>query len=70
VRAPMPGRIASVGVAVGAPVVRGQTLATLEAMKMEHALVASFDGKVAEVRCAVGDQVTEGALLVRLEPVG
>ncbi|HLY79553.1 MAG TPA: acetyl-CoA carboxylase biotin carboxyl carrier protein subunit, partial [Caulobacteraceae bacterium] len=39
-----------------------------EAMKMEHALVAPFDGKVAEVRCAVGDQVTEGALLARLEP--
>ncbi len=49
---------------------RGQTLATLEAMKMEHALTAPFDGKVAEVRCAVGDQVTEGALLVRLEPAG
>jgi len=70
VRAPMPGRIASVGVAVGAEVARGQTLATLEAMKMEHALTAPFDGKVVEVRCAVGDQVTEGALLVRLEPVG
>jgi acetyl/propionyl-CoA carboxylase alpha subunit len=66
--APMPGRIASVSVAAGAAVSRGQTLATLEAMKMEHALVAPFDGKVAEVRASVGDQVTEGALLVRLEP--
>jgi biotin carboxyl carrier protein len=37
-------------------------------MKMEHALVAPFDGKVAEVRASVGDQVTEGALLVRLKP--
>ena len=43
-------------------------LVTLEAMKMEHALTAPFDGAVAEVRCAVGDQVTEGALLVRLAP--
>jgi 3-methylcrotonyl-CoA carboxylase alpha subunit len=68
--APMPGRIASVGVAVGARVARGQTLATLEAMKMEHALAAPFDGVVAEVRCAVGDQVAEGALLVRLAPPG
>jgi len=70
VRAPMPGRIASVGVAAGAQVTRGQNLATLEAMKMEHALIAPFDGRVAEVRCTVGDQVTEGALLVRLEPLG
>jgi len=69
VRAPMPGRITSVAVAVGQAVSKGQTLATLEAMKMEHGLIAPFYGKVAEVRAAVGDQVTEGALLVRLEPV-
>ena len=66
VRAPMPGRIASVAVRPGARVARGQTLATLEAMKMEHALTAPFDSVVAEVRCAVGDQVQEGALLVQL----
>jgi acetyl/propionyl-CoA carboxylase alpha subunit len=70
VLAPMPGRIASLAVKVGDAVNRGQTLVTLEAMKMEHALTAGFDGTVAEVRCAVGDQVTEGALLVRLEPRG
>jgi propionyl-CoA carboxylase alpha chain/3-methylcrotonyl-CoA carboxylase alpha subunit len=65
--APMPGRIASLAVKAGDTVQRGQTLVTLEAMKMEHGLVAHFDAKVAEVRCAVGDQVSEGALLVRLE---
>ncbi len=68
--APMPGRIASLAVKPGDPVTRGQTLVTLEAMKMEHALTAGFDGAVAEVRCAVGDQVSEGALLVRLDPGG
>ena len=62
----MPGRIASVAVRPGARVARGQTLATLETMKMEHALTAPFDSVVAEVRCAVGDQVQEGALLVQL----
>jgi len=67
VRAPMPGRIAAVAVRPGARVARGQTLATLEAMKMEHALAAPFDGVVADVRCSVGDQVQEGALLVQLE---
>jgi acetyl/propionyl-CoA carboxylase alpha subunit len=68
VLAPMPGRIAAVPVAAGEAVARGQTLATLEAMKMEHALTAPFDGVVAELRARVGEQVTEGALLVRLEP--
>jgi propionyl-CoA carboxylase alpha chain/3-methylcrotonyl-CoA carboxylase alpha subunit len=67
VRAPMPGRIVLVPAAVGAKVVKGQPLVTLEAMKMEHAQTAPFDATVAEVLCAVGDQVTEGALLVRLE---
>jgi 3-methylcrotonyl-CoA carboxylase alpha subunit len=47
---------------------KGAPLVTLEAMKMEHALKAPFDGRVAELKVAAGDQVSEGALLVRLEP--
>jgi 3-methylcrotonyl-CoA carboxylase alpha subunit len=39
----------------------------LEAMKMEHALLAARDGIVAEVLAATGDQVEAGAALVRLE---
>jgi acetyl/propionyl-CoA carboxylase alpha subunit len=66
VRAPMPGKVAAVIVAVGDAVVRGQALATLEAMKMEHALAAPFDGEVEAVPAKVGDQVSEGAVLVRL----
>ncbi len=68
VRAPMPGRIASIAVGPGDAVSVGQTLAVLEAMKMEHALVAPFAGAVAEVAVAEGDQVSEGAALIRLEP--
>ncbi|HWF76885.1 MAG TPA: biotin carboxylase N-terminal domain-containing protein [Caulobacteraceae bacterium] len=67
VRAPMPGRIVLVPVAVGDRVAKGQALVTLEAMKMEHAQAAPFDATVAEVLCTVGDQVSEGALLIRLE---
>ena len=67
VTAPMPGRIVAIAVQPGDEVARGAPLVTLEAMKMEHALVAPFDAQVAEVRCAVGEQTTEGALLVRLE---
>jgi acetyl/propionyl-CoA carboxylase alpha subunit len=68
VTSPMPGRIVAVAVRAGDRVDRGAPLVTVEAMKMEHALVAPFDAQVAEVRCAVGDQTSEGALLVRLEP--
>ena len=54
-------------VAVGATVARGAPLVTLEAMKMEHALAAPFDGVVAEVAATVGEQVSEGVLLARVE---
>jgi 3-methylcrotonyl-CoA carboxylase alpha subunit len=60
------------GVVVGGGVVVwwGVLVLTLEAMKMEHSLVAPFDGKVAELNAAAGAQVSEGALLVRIEKAG
>ena len=54
-------------VAVGDAVTKGQKLVTLEAMKMEHSLVAPFDGTVAELDAETGGQVSEGKLLVRVE---
>jgi acetyl/propionyl-CoA carboxylase alpha subunit len=66
-RAPMPGKIASLFVIAGEAVKRGQTLLALEAMKMEHALTAPFDGAVAEVMVEGGEQVSEGDLLLRIE---
>ena len=68
--APMPGRVASVEVALGEKVAKGQRLLTLEAMKMEHGLVAPFDGVVAELAAEAGTQVGEGAVLARVEPAG
>jgi propionyl-CoA carboxylase alpha chain/3-methylcrotonyl-CoA carboxylase alpha subunit len=67
IRSPMPGKVVAVNVAAGDAVTKGQTLLTLEAMKMEHALTAAFDGKVAELNVAAGDQVAEGVVLARLE---
>lgn len=64
--APMPGRIVSVAVAVGDAVDKGQTLITLEAMKMEHALRAPRDGIVRELRCEEGELVQPGVALVVL----
>ncbi|MBC7668950.1 MAG: acetyl/propionyl/methylcrotonyl-CoA carboxylase subunit alpha [Gemmatimonadaceae bacterium] len=65
---PMPGKIVSVDVEAGQTVTKGQTLLTLEAMKMEHALAAPFDGVVAELSAIAGGQVSEGVVLARLDP--
>jgi 3-methylcrotonyl-CoA carboxylase alpha subunit len=65
-RSPMPGRVVSVPVRVGQAVKRGEVLIAVEAMKMEHALVAPFDGIVAELQVGVGDQVAENVLLARV----
>ncbi|MGH7025285.1 MAG: acetyl/propionyl/methylcrotonyl-CoA carboxylase subunit alpha [Caulobacteraceae bacterium] len=68
VRSPMPGRIVSVVRRAGEVVKGGETLVILEAMKMEHALKAPFDGTVDELSVAEGDQVSENAVLARLTP--
>ena len=65
--APMPGKVVAFHVAVGAQVKRGQPLAVMEAMKMEHTIAAPADGEVLELLYAAGDQVAEGAELLRLE---
>ncbi|WP_386625857.1 acetyl/propionyl/methylcrotonyl-CoA carboxylase subunit alpha [Sulfitobacter geojensis] len=67
VEAPMPGLVRTVDAKVGQAVSKGDRLAVLEAMKMEHALLAARDGIVAEVLATEGDQVEAGAALVRLE---
>jgi 3-methylcrotonyl-CoA carboxylase alpha subunit len=64
--APMPGKVVALLAAVGARVQRGQALAVMEAMKMEHTLHAPHDGVVQELLYAVGDQVAEGGELLRL----
>jgi 3-methylcrotonyl-CoA carboxylase alpha subunit len=68
IEAPMPGKVTAVEISQGEKVAKGQRLLTLEAMKMEHALIAPFAGTVAELTTSAGAQVTEGQLLVRVEP--
>jgi 3-methylcrotonyl-CoA carboxylase alpha subunit len=62
----MPGRVTRLLVEPGSPVRRGQPLLTIEAMKMEHTILAPADGRVERLRFAVGDMVEEGAELVVL----
>jgi 3-methylcrotonyl-CoA carboxylase alpha subunit len=68
--APMPGKVVSIAVRSGDAVRKGQPLAVMEAMKMEHTIAAPADGVVAEVLYAPGDQVAEGAELLRLAQPG
>jgi 3-methylcrotonyl-CoA carboxylase alpha subunit len=65
--APMPGKVIALLVKPGEAVKRGQPLAVMEAMKMEHTLAAPADGVVKELRYSVGDQVAEGDALLDFE---
>jgi 3-methylcrotonyl-CoA carboxylase alpha subunit len=62
--APMPGKILAVLVGKGGKVAKGAPLLIMEAMKMEHTIVAPGNGIIEEVKYAVGDQVAEGAQLL------
>jgi 3-methylcrotonyl-CoA carboxylase alpha subunit len=66
---PMPGRITAIHVGAGAPVRRGAVLLVLEAMKMEHSIVAPADGVVSRLNVSVGTQVEEGVELLVIEPL-
>ena len=66
-RAPMSGKILALVAAPGAAVEKGATLLVMEAMKMEHSIVAPARGLVREFRFVVGDQVAEDDELVVFE---
>jgi acetyl-CoA/propionyl-CoA carboxylase biotin carboxyl carrier protein len=66
-RAPMPGAVVAVHVADGARVQAGERIVTIEAMKMEHPVIAPHDG-IATISAAVGDQVRRDQVLARVTP--
>ena len=63
----MPGKVLEVHVNEGDVVEAGEPLMVLEAMKMEHRIVASEAGKVTAVHFGVGEQVAQGAMLLEIE---
>jgi biotin carboxyl carrier protein len=67
-KAPMPGLVVRVQVAVGDAVTAGQGLVVVEAMKMENELRATASGIVTAVHATVGTAVEKGAMLVELAP--
>ncbi len=66
--APMPGTVLAVHVEVGGKVATGDAVVTLEAMKMEHVVVAPVAGRVTELRVRPADQVVRGEELGLIEP--
>ena len=65
--APMPGKVLAVKTADNAKVSKGDTILILEAMKMEHQILAPRDGEIASVKVIEGDQVANGELLIEMK---
>jgi len=64
IAAPIPGKILQLEVRVGERVKNGQTVAIMEAMKMENNILAPIDGTVKEIRVAVGTDVATGDMIM------
>lgn len=64
VKAPIPGLILELKAVVGDTVTAGQTVAIMEAMKMENNISSPADGKVMEVRVAKGATVADGDVIM------
>jgi biotin carboxyl carrier protein len=67
IKAPMPGKVTKLAVAVGEEVRKNQTLVIVEAMKMENEIKTAVDGVVTKVHVAVGDLVDAERPLVEIE---
>lgn len=68
VSAPMPGKVVKIAVKLGDKVKYKDTLAIVEAMKMEHELVAPMDGEVIAINANPGENVDAGVPIVELKP--
>lgn len=67
VKAPLPGTVISIAVKVGDAVKASDTVAVLEAMKMENVIHAGRDGVVNSINVNPGDAVPDGGVLVTLD---
>lgn len=69
VKAPMPGVVVAVSKSVGEAVARGETLITIESMKLQTTLPAPRDGVIAEILRGQGDVFDKDEVILRLEVV-
>ncbi|NSX14758.1 carbamoyl-phosphate synthase large subunit [Cupriavidus taiwanensis] len=67
IRAPLTGRVVEIAVALDEIVKPGQTVAVLDAMKMEHAIAADCGGRVVDLRLEPGALAAENQVLIVLE---
>jgi 3-methylcrotonyl-CoA carboxylase alpha subunit len=70
VRSPMHGKLLAVFVEPGAAVNKGQRVAVVEAMKMEHSVLAPIAGTIREIAATAGTQIAEAAKIMVIEPSG
>ena len=66
-KSPLPGTILSIKVKAGDSIKEGQTLAILEAMKMENEIISEHDGTVTSVNVEKGDSVLEGTVILTIK---
>ena len=67
IEAPLPGRIVDICVKVGDTIKRGDTIAILEAMKMENSMTSNYEGTVKQILVEVGQAVAAGTILAEVE---
>ncbi|MFW5996336.1 MAG: biotin/lipoyl-containing protein [Halanaerobiaceae bacterium] len=70
VKAPMSGTILSIGVGVGDRIEKGQTIMTLEAMKMETEISAPVSGEIADIKIGEGDNCENGMVIALIKEDG
>jgi 3-methylcrotonyl-CoA carboxylase alpha subunit len=66
IKAPINGRVSKVFVTVGAKVAKGDRIAIVEAMKMEHVIAAKVDGTIDQVAAVEGAQINQGAMIAHI----
>ncbi|MCK5786484.1 MAG: acetyl-CoA carboxylase biotin carboxyl carrier protein subunit [Candidatus Sabulitectum sp.] len=64
--APLPGTVLKILVAMGDQVTKGQTVAVMEAMKMENEIEAPVSGKISQIAVKEGDTILENALIMSI----
>ncbi len=69
IRAPLPGKVASITVKVGDQVEAGQRILTLEAMKMQNEITSSYSGKITEIYVKTGNIVGSNDRLVLIDTI-
>jgi biotin carboxyl carrier protein len=68
IKAPMPGKVIDVLVREGAPVLRGEPLVILEAMKMQNEIISPVNGIIVKINARANTNVMKGDMLVEIKP--